>query len=170
MRLVINTTANGIYKSLAAAIFGITYSLGVVYSGMAFVPLSIARPLLRIFQRKSDAGAADVEISTSTADPIDIADSTGDLPFVDVAVPPEIPVISPAELTNEDPKTEEGLSGSNSIAATSGSNRSSFLEMVQRGVSAIRQAFLRLRRLTVTLSMEEGVIQIVVFRGRQVVG
>lgn len=170
MRLVINTTANGIYKSLAAAIFGIAYSLGVVSSGIAFVPLSIARPILRIIQRKSDAGAADVEISASTADPIDVADSTGDLPHVEVAVPAEIPGGPPAELTNEPPKTEEGGSDSNGIAATSGSVRPSFLEMVQRGMSAIRQAVLQLHRLTVTLSMEEGVIQIVVFRGRQVVG
>ena len=71
--LVIFTPAKSAYKGLAAAVFGVTYSLGVVYSRIAFVPVSIAKPVIGIFQRKPrDAGSIELASVDSHDEPTDV--------------------------------------------------------------------------------------------------
>jgi len=175
MRLAIFRSANRIFRSLAAVVFGITYSLGALYSGIAFVVTAPAKPFFWIFRRKpSDAGSIDVSNFESTGNSTEV--SAEELPSessedaIEVPTSPSIePPSQTSELTDRTSNPAATSSIVDRISGTAGSIRSSFLEKFQSNVSAVRQALLQLRRFTVTFSMEEGVIRIVVFRGSQVV-
>ena len=175
------------FTSLTALVVGITYALGAVFNGIAFVVTAPAKPFFWIF-RRNPANASSTEVSSydSTADSTEVltevvteipaAEQPPELREDEIDDAIEVPTSPSIELISQTSELTDKISSSAAtrsivarIAGAVGSIRSSFLDAIQSSVSTVRQAFLQLHRFTVTLSMEEGVIRIVVFRGSQVV-
>jgi Tfp pilus assembly protein PilN len=178
MRLAINSTVNGISRSIGGVVFGIAYSLGMVYSGIVFVPLTIARPIIKVFHRgPSDPAAVDESFDTEVAVSTEVPTEESPEIEVEVAVEesPDIEIDNAAdetdpadsELTNEDSQLE--VVSSIESTKTSKGILSTFQDLIQGIVTTVRQAPLISRPPTVTLSMEEGEIRIVVFRGKRII-
>ena len=148
--MAIFTPAHWGLRGLTAVVFGITYSLAAVFSGIVFVLTALAKPFFWIFRRKpSGAGSIDVSNYEATGGSTEVSTEVPveELPPESSEDATEVPTSPSIELPDQTSDLTDQTSGPaatisimDRITGIPGSFRSSLLEMIQRDQDSIDKA------------------------------